>query len=557
MVFTRALRSLGTRRSTAARSGQNLPQSVRRLLAGFAAVALGVSLTISGALPASAANIQGTVNGPGGVGLAGITVKAFAIPMTSANPAFAKSTTTSPTGTFDLTGMSAGKYIVLFEGGSGLAPAWSAAGPTGVTQFRSEAQTVTLTTTGPPATIPIATLAATGAISGSAPSSWTVRALLWNPHTLTFENTNYQVASVGTYSLSGLPPGEYLVRFFSNVAGVPVDHWKSSIRTSQGTAVEVEAGQTASGISWSGATMVRTTNRIAGTSRWDANAQMSQAGFHNPETVFVASGVGYSDGLPAAAAAAVLGGPLLLANTTSLPDEAADELKRLKPKTVVLVGGEASLSPGVKTAIQDAVPAAQVIRIAGSNRYDGSRQVARYAFSGYDNHTAYVVTGEDFVDGMTAGSAAAIQHAPLILDNPALALDEATKSLVRELGIKTIVIVGGSVPSSKDAAYRAIAGVTSVIRIVGPTRYETSAQLADYAFPAADSVILTTGENYPDALGGIALAAEWNAPLLLTHSTCIPASVRTKMFSFRAYEIYLLGSNNTLSLDVENHVGCV
>ncbi|NUP51063.1 MAG: hypothetical protein HOW97_27680, partial [Catenulispora sp.] len=60
---------------------------------------------------------------------------------------------------------------------------------------------------------------------------------------------------------------------------------------------------------------------------------------------------------------------------------------------------------------------------------------------------------------------------------------------------------------------------TAVTRLAGKTRYETAIAVSKKAFPAdhtAAAVVLATGDNFPDALAGVPLSKQLNAPLLLT-----------------------------------------
>lgn len=76
--------------------------------------------------------------------------------------------------------------------------------------------------------------------------------------------------------------------------------------------------------------------------------------------------------------------------------------------------------------------------------------------------------------------------------------------------------LGGSDPKCKDE----VIDDTSVIRIYGSTRYETSYAIADalktqMGVGKFDTVILANGKNFPDALAGSYLASEKNAPILM------------------------------------------
>jgi putative cell wall-binding protein len=93
--------------------------------------------------------------------------------------------------------------------------------------------------------------------------------------------------------------------------------------------------------------------RLAGPDRYAAAAAISAASYpaDGPATAYVATGTVFSDSLSASALAGRDGGPLLLVRPDSLPAEVADELRRLNPARVVIVGGPASVSDGVRAAI--------------------------------------------------------------------------------------------------------------------------------------------------------------------------------------------------------------
>lgn len=66
------------------------------------------------------------------------------------------------------------------------------------------------------------------------------------------------------------------------------------------------------------------------------------------DTVLVACGTDFPDGLAGGAAAATLGAPVVLARPDAVPDVTWDEVRRLAPRRVVLVGGPVALSASVQ-----------------------------------------------------------------------------------------------------------------------------------------------------------------------------------------------------------------
>jgi putative cell wall-binding protein len=78
---------------------------------------------------------------------------------------------------------------------------------------------------------------------------------------------------------------------------------------------------------------------------------LSQHAFTDPDLVdivYVAVGTNFPDALAGAAAAAATGSPVLLTPTGSLPQAVADEITRLNPTRIYILGGTAVISPAVE-----------------------------------------------------------------------------------------------------------------------------------------------------------------------------------------------------------------
>lgn len=87
--------------------------------------------------------------------------------------------------------------------------------------------------------------------------------------------------------------------------------------------------------------------RMAGEDRIQTAAALSRASFQPGVPVaFIATPGSFADALSAGPASAELGGPILLAGQ-DLPGATAEELARLRPERVVMVGGEAAVSGAV------------------------------------------------------------------------------------------------------------------------------------------------------------------------------------------------------------------
>ncbi|MEL7668410.1 MAG: cell wall-binding repeat-containing protein [Actinomycetota bacterium] len=95
----------------------------------------------------------------------------------------------------------------------------------------------------------------------------------------------------------------------------------------------------------------------------------------------------------------------------------------------------------------------------------------------------------------------------------------------------------------------------AVRRIAGPGRIETAIAASVEGFPAgAESVVITTARNWPDALGGSALAGLFRAPILLTEPGYLPDAVADEIARLGADHALILGGTGAVSQAVEDAV---
>ncbi|MBN2848423.1 MAG: cell wall-binding repeat-containing protein, partial [Coriobacteriia bacterium] len=263
---------------------------------------------------------------------------------------------------------------------------------------------------------------------------------------------------------------------------------------------------------------------------WDGNIT-------NSYTVVLATGENFPDALAATPLAAQMGAPLLLTRGASLPQVVIDELERLKPWRVMIVGGPDVVSKGVTDAIF--AMGAQVDRVAGDDRYETSVEVAQKYVQqlGFDgivwDKGVFVARGDAFPDALAAGPAAAGMHRPVLLTRPA-ALPTSVNDWFVDVEIEDAVIIGGVTAVSDDAKAQVdghLAWMSSPPseRWYGDDRYETAAEIArnSYYLRALDfdMIGIATGENFPDALGGGAACGYYGSPLLLTRNASVPTGL--------------------------------
>lgn len=89
--------------------------------------------------------------------------------------------------------------------------------------------------------------------------------------------------------------------------------------------------------------------------------------------------------------------------------------------------------------------------------------------------------------------------------------------------------------------------------IEGASRIDTAIQASQEAFSpgSADWVVIATGYNWPDALGGAALAGALDGPILLTKPDALPSTVLAEIARLGADNAIILGGTSAVSQAVE------
>jgi len=231
--------------------------------------------------------------------------------------------------------------------------------------------------------------------------------------------------------------------------------------------------------------------------------------------VYVGTGENFPDAVAAGSAAAADGAPILLTRGGKLPAETTTELARLAPSQIYVLGGEGAVSVAVAGGLAGYGP---TTRLAGATRYATAAAISTARFAAAD--TVYVATGENFPDALAGAPAAAANHAPILLVTENTVPGPTARELDR-LKPATTVILGGTAVVS-DAVAAQLPG--TVIRLAGANRYATAVEISKATFsPGVPVIYLATGENFPDALAGGAVAGHDGGPILLVTKNGVPS----------------------------------
>lgn len=285
--------------------------------------------------------------------------------------------------------------------------------------------------------------------------------------------------------------------------------------------------------------------RIAGKNRYESAAQISREQFTNAKKVIVVNSQKYADAL---SATTLSDGrySILYTEKDTLPTATRNEIQRLNPIEVYLLGGKQSISDGIENILKKY--ANKVTRIAGKDRYETSAKVA--AMSNKKN--IVIASGENFSDPLYASSYAYSNNAKILLSSGKTLSRETRDYLLRnksKIGNVTVVGGGKSISSSTVRYIQSVTG-KNVGRISGRNRYEGSVKVANSMNKS--KVFIASGEDFADALAISPLAQKLNAPILLSAKGKLDTSVIAFLNNFKnsIKDVFIVGGYRTIDNNV-------
>lgn len=187
--------------------------------------------------------------------------------------------------------------------------------------------------------------------------------------------------------------------------------------------------------------------------------------------------------------------------------------------SAVLLGIDAAAGGTLDTDAQTGIAASESLTL-----YSG-KVTTRGRSSAVETGSFYLAGGTLFADGGKYGIKASAIHAQRgILTAAAtdtVALSVAAGALRCDAPLQ--VFSGDSIGYDPTATYVTVCQTAQSTRLAGATRYETAFLTAnalkkELGISKFSAAIVTSGENFADALAGSYLAAKKNAPILLTKS---------------------------------------
>jgi putative cell wall-binding protein len=310
------------------------------------------------------------------------------------------------------------------------------------------------------------------------------------------------------------------------------------------------AGNPLPALSWGFVTGKSPVSRLAGADRYATAAAVSASGFAPGVPVaYIATGANFPDALAAGPVAARAGGPILLVTRDGIPAATANELSRLRPGVIVVLGGTGVVSDAVAATLRGYATSGSVSRLAGADRYATAAAVSASGFAP-GVPVAYIATGANFPDALAAGPVAARAGGPILLVTRD-GIPAATANELSRLRPGVIVVLGGTgvVSDAVAATLRGYATSGSVSRLAGADRYATAAAVSASRWPAngPSVVYVATGLNFADALAAVPLAGALDVPLLLTNPSSLSVATASELLRLDPGQVIILGAGGAVS----------
>jgi putative cell wall-binding protein len=181
------------------------------------------------------------------------------------------------------------------------------------------------------------------------------------------------------------------------------------------------------------------------------------------------------------------------------------------------------------------------VRLAGADREATAGAVSQAGFPAGGAGAVVLARDDTYPDALAGAALAGARHAPVLLTSPA-ALDAGPEAELRRVlpAGGTVFLLGGTAALSDRVASQVVSDGYHVTRLSGPDRYATAAAVAGVV-GSPSGALLTTGDDFPDALAAAAATAGGGRVVLLTHGSTMPTPTRSYLAAHPGLQVYAVG----------------
>ncbi|MCC0674025.1 cell wall-binding glycosyl-hydrolase Cwp19 [Clostridioides sp. ES-S-0145-01] len=260
--------------------------------------------------------------------------------------------------------------------------------------------------------------------------------------------------------------------------------------------------------------------KLRGAERYDTAVAISKKGWAtNSDTVVLVNGYSIVDGITSTPLATANDAPILLVNKGDIPTSTKNEIKRLNPSKVILIGGNNSIGDKVESEIKDTLSNVSINRVGGSDRYSTSLLIAKELAKTNPVDKLYITSGIGEADSLSIASKAGEEKQPIVLVSKDNVSDEIY-SWVSDLNVKDAYFIGGNLSISDSVISKLDKVITNDVsknRIAGENREETNGKVIQKFYPNVEysSIFVSKSNQLVDALTSGPLAAKLKSPVVM------------------------------------------
>ncbi len=280
-------------------------------------------------------------------------------------------------------------------------------------------------------------------------------------------------------------------------------------------------------------------SRLYGVGRYDTMEEIVSEGFSTRGgTVVIASGSTFKDALSASGLAGLFDAPVIITDGNKMPEQVASVLENLRPSRIFIAGGPFAVSEGVQSEIES-VTGVEARRIRGSTSTGTSAELALAGAGLWSSEgTAVIATNSSFKDALSVAPIAYAKGYPILLVDGGRELSGEVLSALNELGIRNVIIVGGTGAVSQYVeAQLEMNDISIRERLWGNNGAATSAAIAKWGIEhglSANNMGVATSQSFPDALSGAAFCGFHRSVLILAddkamQNTSFPAIYKSSI----------------------------
>lgn len=182
-------------------------------------------------------------------------------------------------------------------------------------------------------------------------------------------------------------------------------------------------------------------------------------------------------------------------------------------------------------------------RLYGNDRYQTCSQIVTEGWQ--TSKYAVIVNGENFPDALSSSVLAKKYSAPILLTQ-SNNLDTNTKAQLIRLKVEKVFLIGGTGVINIAVENTLHSMNISTERFYGADRNATSVAVAQN-IGTDNGIILTTDNDYTDALSVAPIASKLQMPIILVPKDSVPTSVSNFISGKSIPRTYVLGDSDLIS----------